>query len=214
MSYVDVRRLRRAYGVNYHLQVCFGRDDNEKRAQCECPRTCQRLCKTIRFTEERCPRVHDSRLGRPFTPLPNQLLESWGTNEVPAEVKLTYLFLVTRTRPNTRWVRTPLRLLAKQRGTSVKTLREHLKRLQDRDLILLLRMSEVSSVTPGPAYTVMILDLPAWLSTDSEVDEVDKVPDDDELLARALAGPDDEDDDDGDPDEELRMATRALRGED
>jgi len=180
MSRSDARRLRRSFGVNYHLQVCFGRDDDDKRARCECPRKCQRLCKAVRFTDERCPRVHDLNFGRPFTPLPNQLLESWGHNEVPAEVKLTYLFLITRTRPSTRWIQTPLRLLAKLRGTSVKTLREHLKRLEQRELILLMRMSDVSTYTPGPAYSVMMLDLPPWLPSDAKVDEVDEVPEEDD----------------------------------
>jgi hypothetical protein len=200
------------------MVTCFGRGDPARQARCSCPRSCQRLCRRITFTEDRCPRVHNRHLGRPFTPVPNQVLESWGTNEVAAEVKLTYLFLITRTRPTARWIRTPLRLLAEKRGVCVKTLREHLGRLRDIDLILLPRMSLLTNYDPGPRYSVVVLDLPAWMPSDVKTDEVDEVDEVDratmeELLAEVDAEDDDDDDDadDGDPDEELRLARAALR---
>lgn len=187
-------RLRRAYGVNAHMTVCFGRGDASRRKECDCPPACRKVCKRIEFTDERCPRVHDRGLGRPFTPVANVVLDHWGVNEVPAEVKLTYLFLVSRTRPNSRWVRQPLRLLAAKRGVALKTLREHLGRLQKRGLILIMRMSQVSSYEPGPRYTVVVLDLPDWLPSDVKVDEVDEVDtaDDDDA-----GGDDDTGGDDG-----------------
>lgn len=205
----DESRMRRAYGPNHHMVTCFGRGDPLRQARCSCPRSCQRLCQRITFTDERCPRVHNRDLGRPFTPVANQVLESWGINEVAAEVKLTYLFLITRTRPATRWIRTPLRLLAEKRGVSVKALREHLGRLRDIGLILLPRMSLLTKYDPGPRYSVVILDLPEWMPSDAKADQVDEVDEVDrarfeELLAAADA-------DDGDPDEELRKASELLR---
>ena len=117
-----------------HLQDCFGRDDEDARADCPCPPECKRLCAAIHLTQARSPR-HESipDWDRPFTPIPNTLIGSWGlpAHREPSDgTKLTYLFLVRWTNKRFRWVYASTETLAEGRGVSERTFRKHCKALE------------------------------------------------------------------------------------
>ena len=132
---------------------------------CECPPTCKVACAKHALSSHQSPRVDDS-IGyvRPYTAILNAVLRDWGTYvEVPAEVRLTYCFLVTwTTAASPRWIYARFKDLARSRGVTLQTFREHLKELDRLRLVSRIRKKDIDPRCQTNDLTIVILDLPSW----------------------------------------------------
>jgi hypothetical protein len=160
----DAKAARWMHGRHWYMKECFGRPEEHADDRCVCPSTCQELCRRASVTAERSPRVEGRRKRRPFTPIPNVILGSWGLepNEPSDAVRLTYLFLITQTRPGRRWIWKQFANLARERGVSLKVFRQHCAQLAELGLIMTPRMRELSDELRTNGRTVVMLDLPTW----------------------------------------------------
>ncbi len=147
-----------------YLKDCFGREDEDARAECPCPPACKRLCASIRLTDARSPR-HESipNWDRPFTPIPNTLIGSWGLlpdKEPNDGIKLTYLFLLRWTIKGFRWVYASTNKLADGRGVSERTFRKHCKALERLGLLRRVPQRFIAAERPSNRHLFLLPDLP------------------------------------------------------
>ena len=156
------------------MQKCFGRRYPYRPAgvsdeTCPCPPTCRTLCRRVVLTPGGSPRVDRYySTGRPFTPVWNILFKVWARGEDaernPSDaVKLTYLMLVSYSRSEDfRWVYAKFKTLAEARGITERAFGEHVRWLEENELVLRIRRRDLDSDTDTPNYTLMLLDLPTW----------------------------------------------------
>ncbi len=153
-----------------YLQDCFGRDDEDARTDCPCPPACKRLCAAIHLTKARSPR-HESipNWDRPFTPIPNTLIGSWGLprdKEPSDSAKLTYLFLLRWTNKGFRWVYASTPKLAAGRGISERTFRKHCKALERLGLLRRVPQRYIASDRRSNRHLFLLPDLPKGFSVE------------------------------------------------
>lgn len=158
------RKPKWSLKVAPYMETCFGQGEfREDPNACPCPPACKPLCDSVRFEYGRAPRVERGMVKKGgFTPIANVLLRKW-TRPVPAEVRLTYLQLVSWTRPGLRWIFRSYEDLARDRGIGVRTFRQHAAELERLRMILRVPRRTVIKGSDSSRLTVVVLDLPEWL---------------------------------------------------
>lgn len=117
----------------------------------------------------------------------NAIARDWG-RKVPDPVKLTYIFLVTWTRADTRWIFRAWDDLARDRGITKRQFEKHCTHLEKLNMIEKVPHRLIAPSFRAPNQTILVLDLPNWFPGWKEM-KAEGVPDD------AAADDEDEDDD-------------------
>jgi hypothetical protein len=156
-----------------HLRECFALGMQALRDDCPCPPVCRRLCERLHFDPDRSPRAGRRKEDdRPYTAIPNDILAGWGPSapeELTDGMWRTYIFLVSQTRKDCRWVERPAEQLAAARSLKPATFRAHCGVLESTGLILRVRMRELSNDHNSNEHAVLVLDLPPWYRTPNDI---------------------------------------------
>ena len=154
----------RARVLQKHRLQCFGRGDEILRRTGPCPPSCWKHCESHNFNDNMAPRVVGRRKKRPYTQIPNTLLARWPKKfKATPMVRLTYLYLISRTRPEDRIIAASGRQMADEMGISYRAFREYVRALKRSKLVSFIPMRDMHHYGDSNRAAIVMLDLPRAL---------------------------------------------------